>query len=71
MEQPASVSLCISIIIMAAPEITIPVNDDEGLDSAYGEGDEASETHSLLSAVTNYVYENGRRYQSYRSESYW
>ena len=56
---------------MAEPVIAIPVDDEDGLDSAYGEGDSASETYSLLSAVTNYVYENGRRYQSYCSESYW
>jgi hypothetical protein len=52
-----------------------PISVDESLndaDSSYGgEGDAVSETTSLYSAITNHVYENGRRYHSYRAGSYW
>jgi len=44
---------------------------DSDRDSSYGDSDGASETTSLRSAVFNYVYENGRRYHSYRAGSYW
>jgi hypothetical protein len=44
---------------------------DSDRDSAYGDSDVASETSSLRSAVLDYVYENGRRYHSYRQGSYW
>jgi hypothetical protein len=56
---------------MAALPIQIPVEDDDGLDSAYGGDDTASETHSLQSSVREYVYENGRRYNSYQAGKYW
>ncbi|KEZ38927.1 hypothetical protein SAPIO_CDS10265 [Scedosporium apiospermum] len=38
-------------------------------DSSYG--DDSQSTHSLYSTITNYVYENGRRYHSYQQGSYW
>jgi hypothetical protein len=44
---------------------------DHGTDSAYGDSDAESETVSLRSAVYNYIYENGRRYHSYRAGAYW
>jgi hypothetical protein len=44
--------------------------DDE--DSSYGDdSDRESQTTSLYSAITKYVYENGRRYHSYRYGTYW
>lgn len=40
--------------------------------SSYGDdSDRESQTISLYSAITNYVYENGRRYHSYRYGTYW
>lgn len=54
---------------------TAPILVDQSLDdadSSYGgEGDAASETTSLYSAITKHVYENGRRYHSYRAGTYW
>jgi hypothetical protein len=48
----------------------IVIEDD--VDSAYGgEDSEADTTTTLKSAVTNYIYDNGRRYNSFRSGSYW
>ncbi|TID27744.1 putative methyltransferase [Venturia nashicola] len=44
---------------------------DSDRDSSYGDSDAASETTSLRSAVLNYIYDNGRRYHSYRAGSYW
>ncbi|QDS72871.1 hypothetical protein FKW77_007448 [Venturia effusa] len=44
---------------------------DSERDSSYGDGDAASETTSLRSTVRSYIYENGRRYHSYRAGSYW
>jgi hypothetical protein len=44
---------------------------DSDRDSAYGDSDVQSETSSLKSAVFDYVYENGRRYHSYRAGAYW
>ena len=43
---------------------------DQDADSAYG-GDLGSETASLTSSITNYRYENGRRYHSYGAGEYW
>jgi len=40
-------------------------------DSTYGGDDLASETTSLRSSIFNHVYENGRRYNSYRNGAYW
>jgi hypothetical protein len=52
-----------------------PIHVDESMnddDSSYGDdGDQASETTSLYSAITKYVYENGRRYHAYRAGAYW
>lgn len=31
----------------------------------------ASETTSLRSSITDYVYDNGRRYHAYHAGSYW
>lgn len=43
---------------------------DSAFDSAPSTSDLSSYTTSLLSAVTNYTYENGRRYHAYRSGEY-
>ncbi|KAK4237736.1 secondary metabolism regulator LAE1 [Achaetomium macrosporum] len=43
--------------------------DDDG-DSAYGSLAGSSRTGSITSSITNYVYENGRRYHAYRSGQY-
>lgn len=40
-------------------------------DSAYGESLADDETRSLASFLTDYPYENGRRYHAYRDGSYW
>ena len=40
-------------------------------DSALGDDDAVSETTSLRSSVLEHVYENGRRYHSYRQGAYW
>jgi hypothetical protein len=48
---------------------TITIDQDR--DSAYGDSDVESETTSLRSAVYSYIYENGRRYHSYRAGAYW
>lgn len=34
-------------------------------------GDDALSTKSLHTAITKFVYENGRRYHSYRQGAYW
>ncbi|KAF2452464.1 putative methyltransferase [Lineolata rhizophorae] len=52
----------------ASPTRADFVSDD---DSSYGDTDTASDTTSLRSAIANYVYENGRRYHSYREGAYW
>lgn len=52
------------------PPSHIPVDDDLDADSTY-ESDAASDTTSLRSAAMSYLYENGRRYHSYRAGSYW
>ena len=55
--------------------IDSPIQVDESLadaDSSYGDdGDQESQTTSLYSAITKYVYENGRRYHSYHYGAYW
>ncbi|KAH6839588.1 S-adenosyl-L-methionine-dependent methyltransferase [Chaetomium sp. MPI-CAGE-AT-0009] len=48
-------------------------DDDDPLDdgdSAYGSLAGSSRTGSVTSSITNYVYENGRRYHAYRSGQY-
>lgn len=39
-------------------------------DDNYAESS-ASELSSLRSSITDYVYENGRRYHAYHAGSYW
>ena len=56
---------------MADTDQTGTITIDTDGDSSYGGSDGASETTSLRSAVFNYVYENGRRYHSYRAGAYW
>ncbi|KAL2126993.1 hypothetical protein VTI74DRAFT_11497 [Chaetomium olivicolor] len=46
--------------------------DGSDADSAYGgRDDDTGSTQSLYSTITKYVYENGRRYHSYRQGAYW
>ena len=47
-------------------------SDPADTDSSFGddEGDQLS-TQSLYSTITRFVYENGRRYHSYRQGAYW
>ena len=40
-------------------------------DSSYGWDDDSDSTQSLYSSITRHVYENGRRYHSYRQGAYW
>merc|ERR1712098_644272 len=48
------------------------MGDFDDNDSSYGgDSDAASETTSLYSAIFRHVYENGRRYHSYRAGTYW
>lgn len=51
------------------PQLYVDESFDDN-DSSYG-ADDASETTSMYSAITKYVYENGRRYHSYRAGTYW
>lgn len=52
------------------PENEASTDPDPDLDSAYASS-LATETTSLRSAVTDYIYSNGRRYNAFRPESYW
>ncbi|KAI1962327.1 hypothetical protein LOZ58_002664 [Ophidiomyces ophidiicola] len=53
-----------------AENAIIEVEDD--VDSSYGDdSDTSSITTSLYSLITSHVYENGRRYNSYRFGTYW
>lgn len=53
-------------------EVPLRVDEFDDNDSSYGgDSDAASETTSLYSAILNHVYENGRRYHSYRAGTYW
>ncbi|QKX57587.1 uncharacterized protein TRUGW13939_04705 [Talaromyces rugulosus] len=58
---------------MCYSELTIQPDERLGdVDSSYGDdSDSESQTTSLKSSVTNYVYENGRRYHAFRQGSYW
>jgi len=47
----------------------LEVDADEFLENEYANS-EFTDTTSLTSSITNYVYENGRRYSSYRSGKY-
>lgn len=59
-------------MVMAAEASQIPVEDDDVLDSAYGSADDnGSETFTLQSSIKEYIYENGRRYNSYQAGKYW
>jgi hypothetical protein len=53
---------------MDATDLPTTIRVDESLgdtDSSYGDdSDRESQTTSLYSAITKYVYENGRRYNS-------
>lgn len=40
-------------------------------DDGYNIEDSVSELTSLRSSITDYVYENGRRYHAYHAGSYW
>lgn len=56
----------------APAEVPLRVDDFDDNDSSYGgDSDAASETTSLYSAIFRHVYENGRRYHSYRAGTYW
>lgn len=50
-----------------AAQIAVDTNPEEGYDIE----DSASEITSLRSSITNYVYENGRRYHGFREGAYW
>jgi hypothetical protein len=57
---------------MATPNDQISVEDGSDLDSAYEvNNDNESETFTLQSSIREYVYENGRRYNSYQAGKYW
>lgn len=45
-------------------------NDQFDADSAYGTLAESNRSVSITSSITDYVYENGRRYHAYRSGQY-
>jgi hypothetical protein len=51
----------------------IQVDDASDADSSYGDDPESERvsTASLYSEITRHVYENGRRYHSYRRGTYW
>ena len=53
------------------PDEPLQVDELDDNDSSYGGGDDESQTTSLKSSITTYVYENGRRYHSYRQGLYW
>ena len=56
----------------APAEVPLRVDDFDDNDTSYGgDSDAASETTSLYSAIFRHVYENGRRYHSYRAGTYW
>ncbi|MCJ1367644.1 hypothetical protein MMC16_006778 [Acarospora aff. strigata] len=55
----------------AVQEITVPIDINFGeTDSALGDDNE-TETTSLASSITNYRFENGRRYHAYKEGEYW
>lgn len=64
---------CYYTLTMCYSELTIQPDERLGdVDSSYGDdSDSESQTTSLKSSVTNYVYENGRRYHAFRQGSYW
>ena len=54
-----------------AAEPAIQVDSGSDADSTYGWDDDSNSTQSLYSNITKHVYENGRRYHSYRQGAYW
>lgn len=54
--------------IQVEPGVADDFNDS---DSLYSWSDDSSSTQSLYSAITRHVYDNGRRYHSYRQGAYW
>ena len=57
--------------MMQHGETEQPIVVDWETDSAIGDDDTASETESLRSSIFDHVYENGRRYHSYKQGTYW
>jgi len=56
---------------MSFHDVNVPIDTNiDDNDSAQG-FDIASETTSLASSITNYRYENGRRYHAYKDGEYW
>ncbi len=55
----------------ATPEPSIQVDSGSDADSTYGWDEDSDSTQSLYSSITKHVYENGRRYHSYRQGAYW
>lgn len=55
---------------MTSQAAIIEVDDGRENDSAIGDSDVSSFTTSIASSVLNYVYENGRRYHSFREGQY-
>lgn len=51
-------------------QAAIAIDSNADTDSAYG-GDSQSELESLRSSITNYYYQNGRRYHAYHAGAYW
>ena len=73
---PVDTSLFATVIAFSMAATDNPtIRLDESLgdtDSSYGDDcDRESQTTSLYSAITKYVYKNGRRYHSYRYGTYW
>lgn len=56
---------------MDSTPLEIIIDDNDDLDSTYGGSEAQSETHTVASSIWDYVYENGRRYNSYKSGAYW
>jgi len=56
---------------MASTDEPTLVDESPEDDSGFEDNDEQSQTTSLKSAVAKHVYENGRRYHSYRPGTYW
>jgi len=59
------------LVFMASADEPTLVDEFAEDDSGYEDNDEQSQTTSLKSAVATHVYENGRRYHSYRHGTYW
>ncbi len=57
--------------IEASIQVDSDLGDRSDADSSYGCDDDRESTTSLYSSITRHVYENGRRYHSYRQGAYW